>query len=305
MHGINEAVMILVYFSRFVGVLAAGLLLAGCEGRVSVDLASDAPADPDIARVQVPLLGLEFSKTDGSTETLEFEDTEFVDLMDLLEGDPLRVFTDEELPEGTYDGVRLLFDTDEEGVVTLSDGGEFPIVIVDGEYAPVDITVEDSDSSDASDSSLSSDSSTEEYTLSVDLRQSLSFDDDDDEYTFTANLRSVRSEEAAQLSGNVTVDCPSGSSFEEGGAVYLFEGQDEDAVDRDGDTGPYATTGLQIDAQSGAASYVLRFLPAGDYTVAATCNGDADDPDTDDDIAFEGSDNIELDEEESLEFDIE
>lgn len=297
--------MTLVYFSRFVGVLAAALLLAGCEGRVSVDLASDAPADPGIVQVQVPLLGLEFSKTDGSTETLEFEDTEFVDLMDQLEGDPLRVFTDEELPEGTYDGVRLLFDTDEEGVVTMSDGSEFPIVIVDGEYASVDIAVEDSDSSDDSDSSLSSDSSTEEYTLSVDLRQSLRFDDDDDEYTFTANLRSVRSEEAAQLSGNVTVDCPGGSSFEEGGAVYLFEGQDEDVVDRDGDTGPYATTGLKIDAQSGTASYVLRFLPAGDYTVAATCNGNEDDPDTDDDIAFESSDNVQLDEEESLEFDIE
>lgn len=288
---------------RFVGVLVAGLLLAGCEGRVSVDLAADAPADPDIVQVQVPLVGLEFSTTDGSTETIEFSDTEVVDLMNLLDGDPLRIFTDEELPEGTYDGVRLLFDSDEEGVVTLADGSEFPIVITKGDYAPVDITVEDSDSSDDSDSS-SSDSSTHEYTLTVDLRQSLSFDDGDDEYTFTPNLRSVQSEDAARIFGNVTVDCPSGISLEEGGAVYLFKGTDAEAVDRDGETGPYATTGLQIDG-SGTASYALGFLPAGDYTVAVTCSGQADDPNTDDDIAFESSDDVELDEEESLQLDIE
>lgn len=291
-------------FSRPAGVLVAGLLLAGCEGRVSVDLAAAAPADPNVVEVFVPLLGLEFSNTDGSTETLEFSDAELVDLMDLLEGDPLRVFTDEELPEGTYDGVRLLFDADEEGAVTFSDGSEFPIVLAEGEYAPVDITIEDSDSSEDSEA-LSFESSTEEYTLSVDLRQSLSFDDGNDEYTFTPNLRSVRSGEAVQIFGSVAVDCPTGSSLEDGGAVYLFEGQDAEAVDRAGDTGPYATTGLQIDVASGTASYTLRFLPGGDYTAAVTCNGDADDPMTDDDIAFESSDNVQLDDEERVQLDIE
>jgi len=64
--------------------------------------------------VQVNLLGLDLRKSDGTSATLEFNSGELVDLMDLRNGDPLRLFTNEDLPVGSYTGVRLLFDTDEQ-----------------------------------------------------------------------------------------------------------------------------------------------------------------------------------------------
>ena len=93
-------------------VAAAALLLAGCdENNFTADLATDPPADPAVTGVSVNLRGLEFRQSDGSTPTLEFRDGEIVNLLDLDEGSPVRLFTDEELPAGSYTGVRLRFDS--------------------------------------------------------------------------------------------------------------------------------------------------------------------------------------------------
>lgn len=268
-------------------VVFVGLLLAGCEGRVTVDLATAEPADPEVAQVAVNLLGLEFLKNDSSTETVEFNDSEAVDLLDYANGDPLRVFTDERLPEGTYTGVRLLVD-EVDAFVIRTDGGEFPVVVADGDYAGIDFTVEDQENSN------------ESLTLTLDLRQSLSFNDDTDDYTLTPVLRSVRTGDAGQITGTVDVACPAGSSLAQGGAVYLFEGEGATPDDRDTDTEPYATARIVTDPFSGLLSYTLRFLLEGDYTFALTCKGDQDDPVTDDDLDFQNIANVQLGQSESL-----
>jgi len=265
--------------------LALGLLLVGCEGgRFSADLATDAPGDPQIARVEVSLLGLEFRKSDGTNATLEFNTGEIVNLLDLLSGSPLRLFTSEKLPDGTYTGVRLLFDPAQDAVAVTADGNEFPVLLADGAFAVADFTVNQNDSS------------RESLTLTLDLRQSLSFDDGNDEYTLTPLLRSVRTREAAQIEGNVNVTCPVGTSLTQGGAVYLFVGEDVTPDDLDDAvTEPYATSSVVVDSASGQLTYALRFLPAGNYTLALTCRGDADDPGADDDLEFRSISNVQID----------
>ena len=47
-----------------------GLLLAGCQGSVTVDMASDAPADTQVSAVRVDISGLEFKRSDEKTEKL-------------------------------------------------------------------------------------------------------------------------------------------------------------------------------------------------------------------------------------------
>ena len=87
----------------------------GCDDvRFTADLATDAPADPDIIGVEANVLGLDFRRDDGRNTTLEFRNGELIDLLDLQDRDPLRLFTDEELPVGRYTGVRLLFDDDQD-----------------------------------------------------------------------------------------------------------------------------------------------------------------------------------------------
>jgi len=264
-------------------IAVAGLGLAGCRGSVNMDLSAESPANPQIAQINVNLAGIEFERADGGTEKLTFTASERTDLIDLLDSNPLRLFTDEELKEGSYTGVRLLLEDNDDATVVLSDGNEFPAVLGESSFAPVDITVEEDKSSSRN------------LVLTLALRKSLDFDDDSGEYTLTPSLRVVEAEEAGTISGSVSVTCPAGTSLQQGGAVYLFEGEDSEPDEIDGaGTEPYATTAIINDVGTGFR-YALAFLPRGDYTIAATCNGNLDAPSSRDDVNFLRGANVSID----------
>jgi len=275
-------------------VAALGLLLSGCDPQFTADLTTDPPADPDITAVQVNLLGLEFRQDDGSLPTLEFRSGERVDLLKLWsDREPMRLFTDEELPAGQYTGVRLLFDEDVDQNIVATLESDFPLVLEEGEFADVDFVVEDDDDDE------------EAFTLMLDLRQSLRFDETDEEYTLLPQLRAVRTEDAARIEGDITFSCPTGTSLSTGGAVYAFEGQDVQPDDLDGVTPePLATTSV-YDTLNLRPRYELRFLPAGDYTLALTCRGDEDLLDVDDSLDFGVTLDAQVENGEVLELDLE
>lgn len=270
--------------------LGAFALLAGCEGKVTMDLGTELPADPNIAQVVASIRGLEFETSDGDTETLEFSDSEQLDLINYADDSGLlRLFTDEALPEGDYTGVRLLFDEDQlDDAFVTNDGTEFTLNVNDGDYASLDFTVTEDERSDDS------------FTLLLDLRKSLSFDDDDDEYTLTPVLRAVKTEDMSRIEGDVSISCPSGDSLERG-AVYLFEDEDVEPDDID-DSGvePFATAPIFTSSTGSTFFYALRYLPAGDYTLAVTCSGNDEDPSTDDDLNFRHIINISVDDGETI-----
>jgi hypothetical protein len=267
---------------RGIAMLTLGLLLAGCEARFTADLATDAPADPGITQVLVSLQGLEFRLSDGATSTLEFSSSEPLDLLDLVSGESLRLFTNEQLASGRYTGVRLLFDDSADATVIDIDALEFPVVLAEGAFAPVDFTVQDDEDS------------SESLTLMLDLRQSLEFDSVNDEYRLIPHLRAVRTGEAARIEGGVAVTCPVDGSVTPGGAVYLFSGRDATLDDIDG-TGvePLATTRVVGDVLTGQLSYALRFLAPGEYTLALTCFGDLEAAGVDDDLQFQNVTDVE------------
>lgn len=267
---------------------AAACSLLASSGQVTADLATDVPADRDIDQVNITLAGLEFRKADGTVKTLAFRAGEPVNLMDYLisfDHTPLRVFTNEELPEGRYTGVRLAFDTDpaDDDEVVDVDGASTSLVLAEGNYADFDFSVDDNESS------------SESVTLTLDLRQSLSLNSADDEYTLQPYLRSVSTRDAGEINGSVVITCPVSQPLAEGGAVYLFQGSDVVPDDRD-DIGvePYATTEIYPTQTAGQFAYQLRYLPAGDYTIAVTCRGDAEDPSTHEDLEFRLIGNVEL-----------
>ena len=269
-------------------VTTLGLVLGGCDARLTVELGTDAPADPEISSVEANVLGLDFRRDDGSSATLEFRSGELVDLIDLQDGDPLRLFTDEELPAGRYTGVRLLFDEDENENTVMAGNDEFPLLLSDGAFAAVDFRVEDEERSQ------------EKLTLVLDLRQSLSVDEARAEYRLAPRLRAIRTDDAARIEGTVTAACPAGTSLATGGAVYLFSGADVPPDDLDGaGAEPLATTRV-VDPVIARPRYALRFLPAGDYTLALTCTGNEDVLGVDDDLAFRNATNVQVDADEVL-----
>jgi hypothetical protein len=272
--------------------LFCGALLAGCEGSVTVDMSTEPAARRDIQQVVVNIIGVEFRKSSGDTARLEFRDSTPFDLLNSVSASPLRLFTDEQLPDGTYTGLRLLLDAEDVGRVVVSAGGQFQLLYAAGNFANVNFTVD-------------KDKSTKEsLVVTMDLRQSLSFNDNTNDYTLTPVLRAVRSEDGGQISGTVTVSCPANTSLANGGAVYLFQGEDVTADDIDGAAAePFATT-VVTSVIGAAASYTLRFLPQGNYTVAATCRGNEEDPKKNDDLGFRGTDSVALDEAESLQLNL-
>src|SRR5690606_31084979 len=157
-----------------------------------------------------------------------------------------------------------------------------------GDYAPLRFEVEDNDSS-----------SSESFTLVLDLRQSLSFDGGPDEYTLTPVMRTVVTGDAGRIQGNVSISCAVGNLST--GAVYLFQGRDITPDDIDGaGVEPFATAPI-FTGQGGASFfYALRYLPEGDYTLAVTCIGNDEDPLEDQDLRFRNVVNVSLDRRETV-----
>jgi hypothetical protein len=168
--------------------------------------------------------------------------------------------------------------------VVTTNGDVFPVLLAEGPFAAADFRVEDNEDS------------SESLTLTLDLRQSLAFDDTDGEYTLTPRLRSVRTDDAAQVTGLVTAGCPAGTSLILGGAVYVFAGADVTPDDIDGaSVEPHATTSVVLDTLTGQFSYAVRFLAAGDYSLALTCRGNEDELGADDDLEFSNVGTVSLD----------
>jgi hypothetical protein len=122
---------------------------------------------------------------------------------------------------------------------------------------------------------------TVDLTIDFDLRQSIIPPQSPDGlYLLDPVLRLVETELAGQIDG--TVD-PLWIDNECTPVVYGFAGSNvaPDDIDRVAPE-PVTEGTVRLDGQTGDYRYVLAWLPAGEYTVALTCQGDLDRPDRDD-----------------------
>ena len=134
----------------------------------------------------------------------------------------------------------------------------------------------------------------EAYTIEFDLAQSLQAVGDG--YLLTSNgVRVVDSTRSAVLSGTVdeqlfdgVAPCDAKADPEKGNRVYLYEGTGLDAgslgdvfTSSDETADVIAPFSVGTIVKSGSTSiwgYVFGFLPAGDYTIAFSCDAEEDDP---------------------------
>jgi hypothetical protein len=240
--------------------------------------------------VVVTIDAVELKPTDGTALLIEFEARE-IDLLILQDGVSTVILNRETVPAGEYSWIRLQLHGDPGTVdysyVMFEDGSMHPLVIpsfdenglklVSGFIVPVN--------------------GHGSYTLEVDLRAALHAPPGQNgDFFLRSALRLVDNTMVGEIAGTVSGDLIDGDvGCTSGNAVYVYEDSnvipdDVNLVDND-DVEPVTSTIVKLNESTGVYRYVAAFLPAGDYTVAFTCQAGDDDPDLDDNIAFTATGN--------------
>lgn len=141
------------------------------------------------------------------------------------------------------------------------------------------------------------------FTVDFDLRKSVRFKKKSGEYKLNPRLRLVVDDHVGFIRASVdpslllAPSC-SDSDIDTDNAVYVYAGHDVVPGDIDGDSSaePITSTAIKYDGATGLYIFEAAFLPAGEYTIAVTCNanrdrvGDDDDDDDGDDDGGDGGD---------------
>lgn len=121
------------------------------------------------------------------------------------------------------------------------------------------------------------------FTVDFDLRKSVKRKKSNGEYKLKAKARLVVDSNVGVIRGTVNpllLLAPTCSDIDVDthNAVYVYAGHNTTPGDIDDSSGanaePLTTTAIKYDSATGLYMFEAAFLPAGDYTVAFTCNSD-------------------------------
>lgn len=247
---------------------------------------TDAPVD-DLVKVVLTFIAVELL-TDNGTESVKFayKNPQTIDLLQLRGVKTASLLDKVSLPAGEYKEIRLMVDDAAmANFVELSSGGVQELKIPGGSSTGLKLKADVSVSS-------SRDSA---FTIDFDLRQSLVMAGASGKYLLKPVTRIINDSNMGHLSGTVdqslllATSC-SDSNVDTFNGVYIYSGHDIIPGDINQSSTrsnvPIATSNVSYDAQSDSYFYEAAFLPAGNYTIALTCNTDVDDLEVDDDLKF-------------------
>jgi hypothetical protein len=257
------------------------VLLCGCENKLTIEL-TDGPTD-GAQEVVLDLASVKLLTEDDEVVELSLEDGDPVDLLAFQDGETFTLVGDRNVDPDNYVGIALEFDADG-SFVTEADGDEITIDTPSTlTFTDIDFTIDDHGEV--------------RIVLDLSLRFSL-IDDGSGSFDLDPVMRAVRPGDTGTASGTVATafvesdECRQGRAVGTGVAVYAFKGSSVTPADYDGQTNLIASANVVLDG--GEYRYALHFLPAGAYTLALTCEADAEDPTTDDDLVFEATRNVSI-----------
>ena len=255
---------------------------------------TDAPIDY-ASEVWVQFDGVEFmpaSPEDGQGSILVMLDAPVsINLLELQGTKSKTLLTNEILPTGHYDWVRLKLTAVKDGIldsyIVLNDGSAHELDMPAG--SEVGLKIEGGLEVTANTPSS--------RTIDFDLRKSIVMTGPSD-YEIRPVLNIVIDNLSGSIEGTikfktlVSSNCSDLNPFT-GNAVYLYQGLDSDPDDA-GSAGqePFASALVNMNTDTGAYEFVFGFVPFGEYTAAFTCEADNDDPSSDDAISFSTTENI-------------
>jgi len=261
--------------------IAAAGVLAGCEAQLTVDL-TDGPTDT-ADEVVLAVTHVALQTDTGDVERFAVEDATPVDLLLFRRGQTHRLVTSQDIPNGDYVGIALEYAATG-SFVTRNDGSQVTVnTPTVRRFTDIDLSVTDLDSKD--------------LVLALNLRFSL-VDTGAGSYDLEPVMRAARPASTGTVTGLIATSavestaCQAGRTAGEGVAVYAFRGTGATPADFVGQDNLIESDDVAFDAAASAYRYELHFLPAGDYTLALTCQADADDPSDDDVVDFEDTLNV-------------
>jgi|GEM_PF-107091 len=265
---------------------------------------TDAPVDL-ASHVVVAFSGVSIQPAEGDVIELMFEEDKSIDLLALQGSASESLLTDEEVPAGDYEWIRLHVNAEHDGVldsyIELNTGNQLELQVPSGAESGLQLvsgfTVNAGGSVD--------------FTIDFDLRKSVILPPTDalGGALLRPALRLVDNNTAGSIAGSVdgeviTEYCEDPAN--QSGAVYVYSGADATLSDvRDGENDPLVTA--LVHESGGDYTFEAGFLAEGEYTVAYTCDAINDDPETEDSLVFLGATNatVEADAETEVNFTVE
>ena len=253
----------------------AALLLGSCRGSsagLSLSL-TDAPVD----QASSIIIGIAYVTVSGDNVkpvSINYATALSKNIYAFQGGLSAPLFEHLPLTAGHYTNIRFGFAADQISVastITLPDGVHV-LYIPPGspQYAdvPVDFTI--------------SNGETINYTVDFDMRKSVIQDPNDStRFIFIPQLRAVQNETVGTITGSVDTSLVQGLCTP---AVYVYletNGKPVTPTDENlnapaSEVQPLSSTLVGLNSTTGVYNFSVGFLPAGDYTVAFTCNADQD-----------------------------
>ncbi|WP_421841167.1 DUF4382 domain-containing protein [Marinobacter algicola] len=272
----------------FIGALTAcggdsdsSSLSGGETGSVSVGL-TDAPVD-SAQEVNIEVAALVLQPSDGERRRFELEFPEPINLLDLQGGSFESLITDEEVPAGNYNWMRIELGDDN---TVVNDSGTHLLT------TPSARGVQTSGFTVPAGGQVS-------LTIDFDVRKSLVDPVGQEGYKLKPVLRLVDNSETGIIEGTVageliTQECGDALTPDFAGNVYVHDGENAQPDDIGSANEPLVA--VPVEENGGDYAYIAAFIPAGNYTVSYTCGDDLIEDDqgepSDDDIDFVGAQNV-------------
>jgi hypothetical protein len=244
-------------------------------GRLTLRI-TDSPVT-SAQRVVVEFTGLEIRPVGASApEVFDFAPRQ-IDLLALDGGGSEILLSDELLPAGEYESIRLKVNAGRDAsdsFIELDDGSVHPLFIPSGNQTGLKLIR----------GFVIGAGSTHNFTIDFDLRKSVVHPPGlGDPYLLKPVLRLVNNLEVGTIEGTVAPELVVDGCVP---AVYLFTGADVVPDDIGSVTPPLATTAVNLDETTGIYRFKVAFVPAGPYTLGFTCAADDDSAEIDDAITF-------------------
>lgn len=278
-------------------VIIFSLLSAGCSssgedesGQMSLRI-TDAPID-EATSVVVEFSEVQIRGSDATQNiNFKFDTPKSIDLLALQGLNTESLFSNETVPAGVYNEVRLLINAQPgtvDSYIVLQQGGQqHELTVPSGSESGLKVKGTFSVPVNGSSS----------FTVDFDVRKSIVMSGNANsangiKYHLKPVLRLVEDSQVGSISGSVdsalvsAASC-SDSEMDTHNAVYVFSsaGVTPDDIDADA-IEPVISALVKYDATSDSYRYQAAFLLAGSYTIAFTCNADAENIETDDDLQF-------------------